>query len=374
MRIGIDARMYGPEQGGLGRYIEQLVLHLEQLNTNNEFVIFLRTKNWDAYKPSKPNFTKILANIPWYGWKEQLYLSSIIKKAGVELMHFPHWNVPILYNKPFVVTLHDLLLTHYPSKKATTLGPVMYWFKYQAYLKTLHHAAKKTQHILTVSEYSKQDIRTTLHVPLDKITVTYLAPTTPSQQPTISAEDVLKKYGITSPYVLYVGVAFPHKNLKGLINAWELFQKKYNDPTTKLVLVGKKNYFYEQLRPLIQKNKQIVYTDFIPDPELPTIYKNASLYVMPSFYEGSALPSLEAMQYGIPVASSNQTCLPEILQNAAFYFDPKNKENIADVLHESLTNQALRQQHINDGYQICSGYSWDKVAAQTLEIYKHIQK
>jgi glycosyltransferase involved in cell wall biosynthesis len=331
MRIGIDARMYGPEQGGLGRYIEQLVLHLEQLNTQDEFIIFLRTKNWDAYKPNKSNFKKVLADIPWYGWKEQFQMPNIIKEAKVDLVHFPHWNVPIFYNKPFVVTLHDLLLLHYPSKKATTLGPLMYWFKYQAYLKTLRHAAHESQHILTVSEFSKQDINKTLHVPFNKITVTYLAPTTPNQQPTLPAEDVLNKYGITSPYVLYVGVAFPHKNLEGLINAWELFQKKFSDHTTKLVLVGKKNYFYEQLIPRIQTNKNIIYTDFVPDSDLPTIYKNASLYVMPSFYEGSALPSLEALQYGIPVASSNQTCLPEILQNAAFYFDPKNIENIADM-------------------------------------------
>lgn len=374
MRIGIDARMFGPEQGGLGRYIEQLIIHLEKLDSPHEFIIFLNKKNWDSYHPKNEKFTKILANIPWYGWKEQLFLSHIFKKARVDLMHFPHWNIPIFYNKPFVVTIHDLLLLHYPSKKASTLDPLIYWLKYQAYLKTLHHATQKASHILTVSEFSKFDICKTLQVPNDKITVTYLASTISNQQTTLSPEEILNKYTITKPYVLYVGVAFPHKNLERLIQAWELFQNKYNDYNTKLVLVGKKNYFYEQLLSKIQKNKNIIYTDFIPDSDLPTIYKQASLYAMPSLYEGSALPSLEALQYGVPVASSNQTCLPEILQNAAFYFDPKNTEEMADTIHQALSEETIRKEHQEAGYKICSQYSWDTVASQTLQIYNRLQK
>jgi len=112
MKIGIDARMYGPKQGGLGRYVEQLVLELEKIDNQNEFVIFLRADNWNEYTPSKPNFKKVLANISWYGWQEQFKLTPIIKKEKVDLMHFPHWNIPLFYNDPFIVTIHDLILLH----------------------------------------------------------------------------------------------------------------------------------------------------------------------------------------------------------------------------------------------------------------------
>src|SRR5262245_38713282 len=103
MKIGIDARLYGPQQGGLGRYVEQLILHLEKLETTGiEFVIFLRRKNWDSYSPARPNFRKVLADIPWYGWKEQMLLPRIFHNEKLDLLHVPHWNVPLSYNEPFI--------------------------------------------------------------------------------------------------------------------------------------------------------------------------------------------------------------------------------------------------------------------------------
>ena len=181
MRIGIDARMYGPKQGGLGRYIQQLIAHLEQLETTDEFIIFLRKENWDEYTPKNNNFKKVLADIPWYGWQEQIKLSKIIKQEKVDLMHFPHWNVPLFYNDPFIVTIHDLLLLHYPTRKASTLGPFAYWFKNFVYKIVLRHAATKSKHILTISEFTRKDIVKNLGIAMGKITVAYLAPFTNSQ-------------------------------------------------------------------------------------------------------------------------------------------------------------------------------------------------
>lgn len=371
MHIGIDARMYGPEQGGLGRYIQQLIQHLEIIDTENQYTIFLNKKNWDYYLPKNYNFKKVMIDIPWYGWKEQFKLPLFLKRNATDLMHFPHWNVPLSYNKPFVVTIHDLLLLHYPTTKTSLLGPLTYWTKYTAYRMVLAHAAKKARHIITVSNYSKQDIQKTLHTLSEQISVTPLGPTISIKStPTINQQKILDAYGIKKPYILYVGVAFPHKNLSGLLKAWNLYQERYNDTRTTLVFVGKTNYFYQQLSEEMGRVNKVLHTGFIPDDELGTIYQNSSLYVMPSFYEGSALPSLEAIAYNIPVISSNTTCLPEILGNGALYFNPANITEIAETINQGLKDTLIRQQLITSGRAISSRYSWQQVAKQTKSIYE----
>lgn len=380
MRIGIDARMFGPQQGGLGRYIEQLILHLEknELAANSaktEFVIFLRSANWNDYTPSSPRFTKVLADIPWYGWREQLFFSPIIRRARVNLMHFPHWNVPLVYHQPFVVTIHDLILLHYPTRRASTLGPIKYWLKNLFFKLVLNHAAHAAQQIIAPSQFTKQDIAQSLNVSADKITVTELAPL-PSitQIPNTKYRLPNTSYSITKPYLLYVGVAYPHKNLEGLLRAWKIFCDEHGQ-NYQLVLAGKKNYFYEQLTnlPIIQSfNHSVVFTDFVPDADLPALYQNAALYIFPSLYEGFGLPPLEAIQYNVPVVSSNAGCLPEILRDAALYFDPNDYPAMAQAIWRGLTDQTTRSQLIAGGVKLIHSYDWSTTAQKTWEVYQRV--
>lgn len=373
MKIGIDARMYGSAQGGLGRYIEQLITHLEKIDRSNDYVIFLRRDNFDNYEPQNQNFKKILADIPWYGLAEQFKLKKVIQKEKVNLMHFPHWNVPFFYNDPFVVTVHDLILLHYPTRRASTKGLFTYWFKNLAWKLILKHAVKKSVKIIAPSEFTKQDLIKTLGVSVDKISVTPLAPAN-TVIPTSKEESlaILKNYKITKPYLLYVGVAYPHKNLEALLAAWKIFMEKFGTGY-QLVLAGKKNYFYERLIKLTAKEKitDIIFTDFIPDEDLPNLYQNASLYVFPSLYEGFGLPPLEALSYNLPVASSSASCLPEILKDAAIFFNPRDKMAIAQALNLGLNDQNLRQKLLENGQKLLKTYSWDKTAEKTLIIYKN---
>lgn len=368
MRIGIDARMYGPTQGGLGRYIQQLILNLEKTTSKDDFVIFLRFENWHEYTPANPRFTKIAADIPWYGWKEQVLFKKIIKQQKVNLMHFPHWNVPLTYNDPFVVTIHDLLLLHYPTRRASTLGPLVYWFKNWMFKKVLNHAAKKSRSIIATSEYTKKDLITTLDVPAAKIHVTYQAPTELPDKPTVG---LLQQYGITKPFVIYIGVAYPHKNLPQLVKAWGEFKKTYQTKE-QLVLVGKQNYFYNQLLESAEwKNSPDVhYAGFVPDEHLPELYRQAALYVMPSLHEGYALPTLEALSFDLPIISSEATCLPEVLGDAALYFDPNNPKAIAETLHQGLTDQKKRAELQENGRKIRQKYSGTVLAQKTLALYQ----
>lgn len=369
MKIGIDARMYGPKQGGLGRYIQQLITYLEQLPGTDEFVVFMRSDEWGDYTPLNPRFSKVQADILWYSWQEQVIFPRIIAKTGVDLMHFPHWNVPYFYNQPFIVTIHDLLLLHYPTRQASTLGPLSYWFKNKAFRRVMNHAASRAKTILTPSNYSKSDIIATLGIPKEKVVVTNLSPTNLPPHP--APQTVLERYKITKPFVLYVGVAFPHKNLERLIQAWTLFKKEHHT-NHYLLLVGKENYFYKRLiaSEAWKQCPDVQFTGFVPDDDLPAFYQSADLYIMPSLYEGYGLPPLEALTYNLPVISSNTTSLPEVLKDAALYFDPTDEQEMAKAIEAALTNKSLRTKIVAAGKEICSSYSPKAMAETTLASYK----
>lgn len=367
MKIGIDCRMLGPGFG-LARYVEQLVKHLLEIDPDNEYVLFLKKDNWNEIEDSK-KLKKVLADIPWYSWAEQTKFKKIIDKEKVDLMHFPHWNVPLFNNKPFVVTIHDLIMYHFPRAEATTLGPLKFWLKDRVHRMLVKHAVKRAQSIFVTSDFTKQDIHQTLGVPMEKMIVTYQAPFESSQFLVQSSQFDISKFGINKPYVLFVGAAYPHKNLENLIKAWQIFVDKH-DNEYQLVLVGKSSYFYDRLKSEVGNMQSIIFTGFVPDDELVELYKQASLYVFPSLYEGFGLPPLEAQKYNVPVVSSNASCLPEVLVDSALYFDPENGEQMADIMWTGLTDNNLRFELQNNARENLKRFSWQKLAEQTLEVYK----
>ncbi len=368
MRIGIDARMLG-KGFGLARYVEQLVLHLEKIDTQNEYVLFLKRDNWNLFEAQNKNFKKVLADIAWYSFAEQLKFPKVIRKEKLDLMHFPHFNVPLLYRGPYVVTIHDLIMFHYPRQEASTHGPLVYWVKDFVHRFVVRVGLRRAKHVLVTSEFTKHDVYKTLHVPMNTMTVTYQAPFEGEKNQIVESKTLLKKYIITKPYLLYVGAAYPHKNLEGLVQAWKIFQKKYGTEY-QLVLVGKENFFYTKLKnTLLKEDSDLVYTGFVPDDELSILYKNAELYVFPSLYEGFGLPPLEAMTHGIRVASSKRSCLPEVLGDAALYFDPENFVEMADVFYSALKDPQIRLELAQNASKLLPNYSWDTLAKETLDCY-----
>ncbi len=368
MRIGIDARMLGPHTGGLGRYTLELVRHLEKLETRHEYVIFLRQDNWHRCEPATAYMRKALLNVPWYSIEEQLRVGAILQKEHVDLMHFPHWNVPLFYRKPFVVTIHDLIMWHFPREEASTHGPLVYWLKDAASRLVVRSAARRAKHILTTSEYTKNDIHETLGVGKERMTVTYQAP---FEEISRFRDFEISKLGVTKPYVLYVGNAYPHKNLGRLVDAWQIVEEKTHG-AYQLVLVGKENYFYEKLSRNIQKSGRhgVVLTGFVEDHTLEALYANARLYVAPSMYEGFALSALEAIARGIPVVASSASCFPEVLGESALYVHPENVLQIADALCAVLDNESLRAELRERGVEELKRYSWESLARRTLHVYE----
>jgi len=199
MRFGIDARFYGPVGKGLGRYTQKLIENLEKIDQTNEYFIFLRHDNWDVYRPQAKNFKKVLADWRWYTLAEQIFMPFRVWRQKLDVMHFPHFNVPIFYGGKFVVTIHDLILTQYPTQRASTLGPWLYKLKHSAYNIVIKSAIKRAARVIAVSEYTKKELINYFKVDPTKIIVTYESVDIEEIGRPERGNSVLKKYKIKRP-------------------------------------------------------------------------------------------------------------------------------------------------------------------------------
>lgn len=374
MRIGIDARFYGPIGKGLGRYTQKLIENLEKVDGKNRYFIFLKSENFDEYKPKNKNFQKVLANFPWYTFSEQIKFPRLLKKYKLNLIHFPHFNVPVLYLGKFIVTIHDLILLNFPTVRSSSLSPVSYWFKFWAYKIVINSAIRRSNRIIAVSNFTKNDIlKNYPRIPDEKIKVTYEACDDYCLFNPKKEHIILRRYGIIKPYFLYVGNAYPHKNPERLMLA---FKKLENHPKKiNLVFVGSDDYFYRRLKILKEEKKieNVIFAGFIPDYDLDLVFRKSVAYVRPSFYEGFELPPLEAMARGVPVICSNHSCAKEILGDSAHYFDGKETADIVRAIEDVLEDKELRNVLIEKGYRQVKKYNWKKMARETLDLYKSVR-
>ncbi len=372
MKIGIDARFFGTSGKGLGRYTEKLILSLEKIDTENHYEIFLYTENFDEYQPSNPRFTKTAVPYRWYGFGEQFLYPFFLQRRRLDLVHFPHFNVPLLYRAPFVVTIHDLILLHYPTQKASTRHAFWYAFKYFFYLRVIRSAIRRARAVLAVSQFTRQDVENFYPESEQKMTTTLegvdqwcvWTPLSESQKILKHYWDRVKKEAERS-YVLYVGNSYPHKNL-------EIFLAlARTEPGVDIVLVGKQDYFYERFEEQVRQAgvKNIYTIGSVPDVHLGVLYRFARGYVFPSLYEGFGLPPLEAMQYQVPVLVSNRGSLPEIVGRAALIADPEEEREFTASYRALLCDEALRTSLKEQGIQRAKEFCWQKMAEATKAVY-----
>ena len=379
-RIGIDARFYGPIGKGLGRYTQEIVDNILRLDKFNEYIIFLRKENFDEliiddYK----NVKKVLAEVRWYTLKEQFLMPYFIWRQKLDLVHFPHFNVPFFVPTKFVVTIHDLILTKFKTIRATTLHPFIYKIKNWGYRLIIRRALNRSKKVIAVSNFTKNDIVDQFRIDPNKISVIYegVANLSKGQDSLfvakLNSSNVLRDYEINDPFILYVGNAYPHKNLDFLITSFLDLYKK--DNKLKLVLVGREDYFYQGLKDLSNNifssfsENPVIFSGYVPDNKLEIFYQKALVYVFPSLYEGFGLPPLEAMARGCPVLSSNAGSMPEVLGEAAVYFNPRDKNDFMDKIEKILSNKELREELVSLGYNQQKKYDWWECAFATHKIY-----
>jgi glycosyltransferase involved in cell wall biosynthesis len=378
MKIGIDARFYS--ESGVGRYIRNLLDQLQKLDHKNEFYIFLLQKDFNKLNTRNHNFHKVIANFKWYGSAEQFKLLILLRRYKLDLVHFPHFNVPIFYSGKYVVTIHDLIHQHHKMRRASSLNPLVYQVKHQAYNFALKTALKKSQKVITVSGFVRNQLIEEMGAPKNKIVITNEAVDNKILEISkkISQTEIKKtldKFNIKPPFIFYVGNAHPHKNVEGLIKAFLELRKKYQ--YLQLVLAGHDHYFWERLKAEVldsrfRVNDNIIFSGFITDEELVAFYKSAKAFVMPSFEEGFGIPILEAMACGCPVVSSNAGSLPEVGGDAAAYFNPRNLQEMSEKIQEVLNDEKLKKQLIEKGEKRFEEFSWKKLAEETHDVYTNV--
>src|SRR3989339_173128 len=373
MRIGIDARLYGLEHAGLGRYVTRLVNELLKVDKKNRYVLFLKKKYLDEFRPL-PNVTVRETNIPIYGFREQIILPFIFLKEDLDLLHVPHFNAPLLYPGKIILTIHDLIKHYSKGKETTTRHPFLYTLKRFGYVFLTSVIARKASRVIVPSQFVKADIVQKLHLSADKIIVTYEAVGSDIKRVNLSESEnkqILSKYGLVQPFVVYTGSVYPHKNVDLLIDAIVRFNQAH-ELDLQLAIISARNVFYERLQGKIREKGAESYVKlhgFLPDGEVSRLYSLALCLVHPSKMEGFGLTGLEAMAVGLPVISSNASCLPEVYGNAALYFDPNSVEDLVEKMETLISDIDLREKLSNVGPLQAKKYSWARMGRETVAIY-----
>lgn len=357
-RIVIDAREL---RTSTGRYVERLLHYLQEIDTGHEYVVLLTPKDMDGWQPSSPNFTKVACPYKEFSSSEQLGMLRFIQKLKPDLVHFTMPQQPVLYRGPVVTTVHDLITTRFRNP---TKNWLVFTIKQQVYKRVIKRVAKKSARILTPTEFVKNDLAAFARINPDKVTVTLEAADKITEPPELVANLENKEF------IMYVGRPQPHKNLKRLIDAFVVVKKQR--PDLHLVLAGKNDKAFEQLKSYVDVHaiKDVVFTGFVSEGQLRWLYEHAKAYAFPSLSEGFSLSGLEAMHYGLPVVSSNATCLPEVYQNAALYFNPKDINDMAEQISAVLNSPELAQKLALAGQELVKTYSWQRMAKQTLAVYE----
>lgn len=363
--IVIDARLYGSQHTGIGRYTKNLLLALKKLPDFNQyqFTLLVYQKLLPQIKKDLGNkFAYYSTNISHYSLAEQIKLPSILCQLKPNLIHFTHFNKPIFCFAKSVVTIHDLIKHFYKGKGTTTKNPLLYWPKYIGYRLLTSLVIRHSHHIIVPSHFWKKY--------LNQHTSTPVAVTPEAVDP----QFLIRTPSQSNPpqnYLLYTGNLYPHKNINIILQALQKL------PDLQLKVIAKKNIFQQRLRQQIKKlklQKQVQFMGFLPDSQFQKIYSRALALVHPAFMEGFSLTGLEAMALNCPVISSNSSCLPEIYGNSVLYFNPSHSSQLISQIKKLQKSKTLRQKLINKGHRQIKKYSWSKTAKKTLDVYQKILK
>lgn len=355
--IAIDARIIN---SSTGRYVERLIHYLEQIDRSNTYTILVPTKDKDFYTPENPNFTIQTIDFKNYSFGEQLGFLKYLNTLDADLVHFCMPQQPLLYRGKHVTTFHDLtLLNTYNSDK----NWLIFHAKQLVGRFAFHRALTTSARVLVPTWTVKREVEAFHKNIGDKVIVTYEAADKLQAGKVTPYETPHKKF------LLYVGQQSDYKNIKRLGDAHQKLLEKH--PELGLVLVGRINKSAQATKNYFEKNnyKNIHFTGFVEDDQRDWLYENCAAYVFPSLMEGFGLPPLEAMQYDAPVVSSNASCMPEVLGDAAEYFTPTDIDSMARSIERVLSDETLRQELIEKGRVQRNKYSWKKMAQETLFQY-----
>lgn len=367
MRIGIDARLYS--ETGIGRYISNLINALGEVDSENKYIIYLTSANFNRFELPNIRWEKKRLDIPWHTFREQVRVPSVLGKDLLDVVHFPYFNVPIFYSENYVLTIHDLIIDHYDTGKATTKSVIFYKIKRLGYKMITNIALQRAKAVLAISESTKKEIINHYHVKSEKITVTYDAL---DEKFKLFTGKIKRKIYYSFPYVLYVGNAYPHKNLERLV---ETFADQSLNKQVKLVLVGDDDFFFGRLKQKVNKRRlenTILFFGKANNENLFNLYTFAKCLVTPSLMEGFGLPNMEAVYCGCLPVVSDIPAFREVWGDRLIYFNPYRSGEISKAIMKLLSLSKKEYQiKVNKAKQRIVDFSWEKTAKLTLKTYEN---
>jgi glycosyltransferase involved in cell wall biosynthesis len=359
--IVIDARI---RRSTTGRYTDRLVQHLQKIDDFHHYTILVQPD--DPWEMTAKNFRTVPCPYPQFSINplDELGFALQLYRLKADLVHFTMTQQPLLYFGNIVCTTHDTTMYNFVRRGSTPLP--LYKTKMWLYKFLVWWSHRKSKHIIVPTQTVRDEFADLQPFTKKKLVVTFEA-----SEPAMAVHSQ-KPAVVDGDFLLYVGTAFPHKNLRKLIEAMNILVKE--NPALKLVMTGKREEKHMVELLAWAKNqssyKNIILPGFVSDAELKWLFENCKVYVFTSLSEGFGLPPLEAMAHGAPVASSNASVMPEVYGDAAHYFNAKDPGDIAAKVTEVMTNKKLRTDLIKKGHQQLKKYSWTKMAEETLIVYK----
>jgi glycosyltransferase involved in cell wall biosynthesis len=357
MKIAIDARKW--RDYGIGTYVRNLVRHLATLDRETTYFLFCDRADEPTLRDLAANFVPVVDDSPGYSVQEHVTIPLKLHKLGTDLLHSPHYVLPLLCRKRAVVTIHDcihLLFPQYLPNRAA--------YQYARFM--MGNAIRRSELVFTVSEASRRDIlRFYPKADPDRLQVVPNAideaiVEDPGEE---EMERVQERYQIRGRIILYAGNIKPHKNLERLVAAFGMLKQRSGHEDVKLLIIGDEINSYGSLRRSVEAagvRQDVRFFGFVPSKTLSALYRLASVFAFPSLYEGFGLPPLEAMACGTPVVTSRISSLPEVVGDAALLVDPYSTEDIAHGLERVLGDDGLRAELSTRGRARVKQFSWPR--------------
>ena len=355
---------------GIGRYIQELLGAMLEVAPEHRYVVINRTKEHSF--ASHPSVETVVADVPWYGVGEQVRMSSVLRSTRADVVHVPHWNVPLLYRGPLVITVHDLLLRHKPtSAKASTRGILTRSIKQVGYRIALDHALSSAKRVLVPTQFVADDVKTFYPSVTKRLVVTDEGmPKLDTLAGTVQPMEVEPGVG----YLLYVGSAYPHKGLTDLLVAWKSLSQEY--PRLILKLAGELDVFMQRVRHQSEQMSlpRIEFLGRVSDAELHELYRRAVAFVYPTHFEGFGLPPLEAIAAGCPVVSSDAGPLVDVLSpQGASFFRAGDVDAMLAAVRQVVGDPYSARQHLPElARALSKKHDWKRVAERTLASYTEV--
>jgi glycosyltransferase involved in cell wall biosynthesis len=365
MRFSVDAHTIGCHLTGNEVYIRNLLKEFAELDRSSEITAFIAKNEAPEHLPKNVK-TRWVSSNPYkrLGWD----IPRHVAQERPDLLHVQYTG-PLFTDVPLVVSLHDVSYLEHPE--------YFTWFRSTQLTMTVKKTVERAARILTPSEFSKTAIVRHYGIEEERVVVVPNAVSNwfrPLDRETSRAA-IERRLGVKGPFVLTVGDLQPRKNHLGLLRAFEEVMRAHPKLKHRLLFVGKDTWYTPKLRDAVKASSvadRVHFTGFVDDADLVTFYNACELFVYPSFYEGFGLPILEAMACGRAVACSNTTAMPEVADSAGLLFDPANTQEIARAMCDILVDPELRARMERLGHQHAASFSWQRSAAQTLNVYYEV--